>query len=467
MFSLMLYSSSRADSVSATPRRFSVTSLARMLFAAALLSTFYFLLTPPAHAQDALTLTITPPLIQVNLDPGQTWGSFIRVVNGNAYDMTVYADPVPFSAEGEGGRPRIRLNDRAMEGVPTEGLAGWIDVPRGPLPIGAEKTLELPFTIRVPADAQPGGQYAAVLIGNRPGGGQEESSTVSVASSIASLILLTVSGDIDERGRIRDFVTERSVYERPEARFSLRFENQGNVHLQPQGDIVIYNMFGKERGRVSVGQNGQFGNVLPGSIRNFSFAWDAESGAWDVGRYRAETTFAFGSAGRQFASATVYFWVLPIARMALLALGTVLLFSFLAWSIRAYVRRALMLEALRSGRSEAQPSVQSGQESVPVTPAAPEQGLRTYLQPLKSGIVDLRAVAAPRARVVGSSIQAEPTLSRSKALRQFVCTYRYFFLFIAALIIAGILMQILLGDLLTRERTYHVDVLDPDESTMR
>src|SRR3989339_1676975 len=32
-----------------------------------------------------LSLTIAPPLIQINLQPGETWNSSISVVNNNAY----------------------------------------------------------------------------------------------------------------------------------------------------------------------------------------------------------------------------------------------------------------------------------------------------------------------------------------------------------------------------------------------
>ncbi len=454
-----LQSASRAPTTGA--RFFLLLILSTFYF---LLATFYLLLSTPVFAQDALTLTITPPLIQVNLDPGQTWTSSIRVVNGNRYEVTVYADPVPFTAEGEGGRPRIVLSTKAADNATANGVAAWLDVPQEPIIIGPEQTHEVPFTIRVPADAPPGGHYAAVLIGNKPGAGAAEGGTVTVSSSIASLLLLTVSGNIDERGRIRDFVTERHLYDKPEARFSLRFENQGNVHIQPQGDIVIYNHFGKERGRVTLGQGGNFGNVLPGSIRQFSFEWIADAGGWDIGRYRAEATFAYGKDSKRFASATTYFWVLPLGRIALLAGGLALFIWFIGWSLRLYVRRALALEAQRIASTD--PPLQA---RAAVRPAEPVQehvapqivSPRTYLRPIERGIVDLRALARPVDSESGPQA-GHVLVSRLHRTRAFLRRYRVFFIFLAVVGAALLMGRTLLRDVLTYERAYEVEVLDPE-----
>ncbi len=415
-----------------------------MLFGAS-----FALLPLPAVAQESLSLTVTPPLFQVSLNPGEIWSTTVRVVNGGVVPVMLYADPVPFSPLGEAGRPRFDLTARAGEGSDDrELLADWIETLEAPLEVRGEQTVEVPITIRVPADASPGGHYAAVLIGNRAPEAQGES-TVSVASSIATLFLVTVAGDIDERARIRDFVSDERLYEKPEARFSLRFENQGNVHLMPQGVITIYNMFGKERGRVTFNEGEHFGNVLPGSIRKFSFSWKADSGVWDIGRYRAEAVLGYGREAKRFTQATTYFYVLPILPLAGALGGTLCFVLLLLWGVRAYIRRALLLETAHLvDRPVAEPV------SVPIVRAHIALEPRTLLRPISEGMVDLRRIARPTSMPEASNVPTEPVFGTIG----FLTKYRYFFLFIALAGLGWVLISALLTDVLTYERSFEVSV---------
>jgi hypothetical protein len=441
----------------------------RTLLGTILLCGAFVAMAPIAYAQTdgALTLTITPPLFQLNLVPGESWTSGIRVVNSNPYDMTVYADPVLFEPEGDTGRPSFI--DVTTEGgaVDTSTLAGWITVPRGAHVISREQTYLLPIAITVPEDAAPGGHYAAVLIGNRPPTDGREEGAVSVTSSIAALIFLRVAGDVVEDGRIRDFVTERSLYEEAEARLSLRFENQGNVHLQPQGDITIYNMFGKKRGYIPINQAGGYGNVLPNSMRKFTFMWTSDSGMWDIGRYRAEVTLGYGVEVKSFAQATTYFWVLPLMPLAQVLGGLVALMWFVGWALRAYVRRALALETRGMDHSpeplETTPQ-ETLSESSPITSPhvdatrdeQPTLRLGTLIRPIEKGMVDLR-----RAHIV---VSPEPVMSQkqdmygeqetSLHIGAFMRQYRAFFIFLLLVVVGVFAVAAFVADVTTSERSY-------------
>src|SRR3989344_4620678 len=70
-------------------------------------------------------------------------------------------------------------------------------------------------------------------------------------------------------------------------------------------------MWGEERGLIPINQASQFGNVLPESIRKFTFSWKGEWSMADIGRYTAVATLAYGSESRQFASMQTEFWVIP------------------------------------------------------------------------------------------------------------------------------------------------------------
>lgn len=409
------------------------------------------------HAQGSLTLTVTPPLFQLNLSPGETWTSGIQVVNGNPYDIAVYAEPVAFRPSGEEGRPAFLTPPKGEGGILLDAstLAGWITVPNSAIAISREKTVVVPIAITVPRDASPGGQYAAILIGNRAPEGVREGDTVSVTSSIASLIFLRVAGTVLEKGRIRDFSTERSYYETPEARFSLRFENQGNVHLRPRGDITVYNMFGKKRGYIPINQVEEYGNVLPESTRKFTFTWKSESGTWDIGRYRAEATLGYGTDATQYAQASVYFYVLPLGPLAQV-LGTIIVCILLiGWAVRAYVRRALVLEAARLSPPVVAVSTGSADTFVP----KPSLKASTLIRPIQASILDLRNVYVP---------VPDPTcIERVRAPLGLVGFIRRYKLFFSSLILLGsafFLARTYLTDIFVNDRGYTATEEHPDGS---
>lgn len=417
--------------------------------------------------ESGMSLTIAPPIFQINLQPGETWSSSIAVVNNNPYDLTLFADPVLFKPSGESGSP-VFISHPDEESPDTSSLAHWITVPQGALEVLREQTYYLPLTISVPFDAPPGGHYAAVLIGNHAPEGSSEGSNVSVTSSIAALIFLSVSGDVIEKGRIRDFVTEKSLYETAEATLSLRFENQGNVHLLPQGNIVIYNMFGKVRGTIPVNHHKDYGNVLPDSIRKFSFTWESDAGLWDIGRYKAEATIGYGKDMKQTALATTYFYVLPIVPLLEIVAGLVTFFLFFGWALRLYIRRALAIESLRLGVSQ---SPQAPVESIVDVQEQPKLKLVTLVKPIQAGFVDLRRVRAPQ---VGDTVISLKKNTSSDVLVQqevlnvgtFLRKYKFFFLFMVGVAIGSFGLSMYVADVMKASREYSVVEVRSDGSTV-
>jgi hypothetical protein len=433
------------------------------------------------YAQEQqLSITVANSLFQLNLQPGETWTSAITVVNNNDYDMTLYARPVLFGPSGESGKPVFIDPPIAPESQHPDDstLAGWVTVPQRGFVIEREQTYKLPVAITVPEDAVPGGHYAAILIGNEAPEGSVEGGTVNVTSSIASLIFLRVAGDVIEDGRIRDFFTKKSIYQDPEATLSFRFENQGNVHLLPQGNIVIYNMFGKERGFIPINHqrsDGQshYGSVLPESIRKFTYTWTADAGIWDIGRYRAEITINYGKEQKQTALAKTYFYILPIVPLIEILGGIIAVLLFLRWAIRAYIRRAIQLE---TAQYEVDHTHTETQQKAPDAtnetnkPTIASQGLSigTLLKPVQVVLTDLRGTqkkTGHESRQIDPDKQAfeerlkvekERALQSRMSLFSFVKTYKYFFIFTIVLAIIIFAVNTFFDDVLSVERGYSV-----------
>lgn len=347
--------------------------------------------------ESSLTLSVSPTIFDMTANPGQVWQSNVRIINTNPYDLNLFIDVADFVPKGESGVPRfIPLT----ESTNSASLAHWISAPQTLL-VPAEKTLELPFTITLPADAPPGGHFAALMISTKPNGKTEGVSAVQTSQVITSLIFLRVSGDVTENSTVRSFRTTDYILSKPEATFELRIENKGNVHVQPQGEISIYNMWGQERGTITVNQQTLFGNVLPNSVRKYSFTWSGDWSPSDIGRYTAVATLGYGVDSKQFMHADTAFWIIPW-KFLLLVFGVVGGFiALMTWAIKLYVRRMLALAGVQplspqvrmSTPAAPVPEQKVQSVTIPLTKGrrTKKQQLATVVAPIEVGILDLRA----------------------------------------------------------------------------
>jgi len=368
-----------------------------------------------AEAQGSLTLSISPSLFDMSVSPGQEWRSSLRVINVNNYDLTVYLDVVNFIQQGEGGNGMfVPVSEGGAEGVT---LAEWFSVTREAIVVPQEKSVEIPFSVLVPVDASPGGHFAAILVGTKPTSPEAGQAKVQTSQMVTSLFFTRVAGDIVESGNIREFTTKNSYTSSPEATFDLRFENKGNVHLQPQGNIQILNMWGQERGIIPINNASQFGNVLPESIRKFTFSWKGEWSISDIGRYKAIVSLAYGTEARQFVTAETIFWVIPYKLLLGIFITLVTFILLITWLVRLYVRHMLNLAGIRV--SDQIDLRKTRKHKVKLS------------EPIKIGLADLK-----------SRLRFAMTLSeRLKVILNFVVQYWLFFLGATAIaIFVGVLI---------------------------
>lgn len=407
------------------------------------------------QAEEKLTITVTPPLFQLAIGPGEFWASSLKVVNTNPYDLTVYASVMNFEANGEEGRGKFTPIIEDDNVASANSLAQWIEVSKKPIFVPREKSVEIPFSVRIPENAPPGGHYAAILVGTQPLSDNVGEPMIRVSSLISSLLFVNIKGDVREEGNIREFSTEKTFYQKPETAFTLRFENTGNVHLQPQGDIAIYNMWGKERGKIVINQKTHFGNVLPQSTREFIFKWQGEANPFEVGRYKAIATLSFGKEARQNVFRATYFWIVPI-KPTLAILGSFIAFIlFMTWIVRAYIKRVLETEKNKHGFAS----------------------LKVLSGPIREGVADLRKIEAEqRARLPaskgiadgGQGYQRGKTRNLSVSLAflfgvssALLKKYYKFFIF-AALFIPGLIAAtIFFKEVLMKERSF--EIIIPEE----
>ncbi len=391
-----------------------------------------------AAGPERLSLTITPPLFQVALDPGYVWSSTVKVVNSNPFPLELSVDTLNFRSDAETGN--ASFIPMAPGSAPT-GLASWIALPDRTITVPPDATLDIPFRITVPNDAPPGGHYAAIMIGNNP----ERTAGFAVGSLMTSLLFVRVSGEVIEAGDIRDFYVADEFLENADGEFVLRFENTGNVHIIPRGDIVISNMWGKERGTVVVNEETAFGNVLPGATRRFAFRWKGEGSVFDIGRYKAVATLTYGDVMKKTVFRTTYFWILPWRPVVFGGLGIIVFVWFVQFAIRRYIRRVIALERAHYGGHE------RAEERNPV---------RAAVRPITVGGAALRA--AYRGEVRPTTTQTHVRRGHRSHFWHTVREYRLFFIALFVCIGTVVLVGWYFVEVFRAERAFNIEVQRPD-----
>lgn len=299
-------------------------------------------------AQPAFAVTLIPPSLEfVDVNPGETITTKVKLFNETAETLTLYSSTANFTALDETGTPKVLSEDDQI------GLASWITLDKGPFTLTSGERREIPTEIVIPANATPGGHYAAILFSPQApettGGGQ-----VAISQKIGTLVLIRIAGIINESGMIAEFATatRQSSFSRLPIDFLLRFQNSGNVHLRPVGNLTIRNMLGGTSAVIPM--NASQGAVLPQSIRKFDLNWEKQANAeargnfftelgqeWSnfaLGPYTANVGLSYGLANDKTAVATLKLWVFPWRIILVSVLILVLLIFLVIFFVKRYNR---------------------------------------------------------------------------------------------------------------------------------
>ncbi len=300
------------------------------------LLTLVFLATTvvPALAQTAgQGLEISPPLVELDVDPGTTQAFQIRLRNITQGELVTKARVDDFVAQGEQGQPKL-LTEENAEPTPYT-FKPWV-APIADVTIAPQEQKTITVTLNVPKDASPGGHYGVIrFTGLAPG---LEDTGVSLSASIGTLVLLNVSGPV-----VKDLVFEeffasqngekKGFFEKGPITFVERLKNKGTVHLKPLGTLRITNMFGKEVAVLAVNENG--GNILPASVRRFEQQLNKSR---LFGKYNVEANIQYEGKN---VTGNISFWVIPYKLIAIILGGLLIAIVALRKGLKAYNRRII------------------------------------------------------------------------------------------------------------------------------
>lgn len=207
------------------------------------------------HAQQ-LSLSISPPLLEVVIKPGKS----ILV----AYTIYNLADPSVLRATVSTFEPsdtvgNIRIKE-ALDGPVRFSLDNAEFQMGEPFFVKTKDKKQLLLRIRVPEGAPEGDYYYTLLASSQPSPGGEGFSSSQASGRIGSNILVTVtnSGRVDLKGKISTFETytgflfnffgrQIRIFDSADTiPVKLVVENQGKNLIKPNGDVTLTGNFGEK-----------------------------------------------------------------------------------------------------------------------------------------------------------------------------------------------------------------------------
>lgn len=295
-----------------------------------------------AHAESVNNSTNTLKIMPVRTDlvikPGENKTIEASVTNMTNAPITVRPVANDFIAgDDESGTPALILDDK--EYASTHSLKRFMSS-FPVLTIQPKKAETVKVTITVPKDAQAGGYFGAVRFEPTS---PEDGGQVNLSPSAASLILLTVPGDLVETLSLSSFnITQDGkagsfFNSSNNIQAVVRFQNKGNVQIGPigklsvkQGDKLLYESDFNNKDPRDV--------ILPDSARRWEIPVNKIG---SFGKYKVLATFTYGQKN-QTIEVSQTFWVVPtvVIIMTIIAVALLIGLLMIAWiSIRRSRKR--------------------------------------------------------------------------------------------------------------------------------
>lgn len=260
---------------------------------------------------DQAGISIDQSVFAFDASPGESQNFTLNIKNIASEDQEVSFEASDYSI---GDNNEISFMADANE---ANGLKNWLssDIPLLTLKPGEER--EVSFSLKIPANATPGSHYGAVLAKAKVQS-QGEASGLQISGRVAAHVLVNVKGELNGGGKIDYFYAP--VFSGKTADISVEFQNTGNVHYIPHGEITVKNLITKKAQKLVLDKH----FVFPGKSYTFSVAEKIPS---VLGIYSAEASFVDGEGKIQIARRYVLGKYFPVvAGIVLIALAFIIRF---------------------------------------------------------------------------------------------------------------------------------------------
>ncbi|MDO9509891.1 MAG: hypothetical protein Q7J14_01220 [Candidatus Magasanikbacteria bacterium] len=190
-------------------------------------------------------------------------------------------------------------------GVGIEEAENWVKAEQEVIEIKSGKEVEVSFKIAVPKGTFPGSHY--IGLSAEPILNEEGNNNFS--GKLISLLLLEVSGEVNETLSVVSWSGEKSLYwNLDKVKINVVLKNSGNTELPLSGKIRLYNWLDKK----VIDNDVYLGSaLLPQTQRKNEVLLPSQNGIYLPGVYRAQLDLTYGRTGQKL-SVQYSFWYIPL-----------------------------------------------------------------------------------------------------------------------------------------------------------
>ena len=252
----------------------------------------------------ASEIVVRPFLIDAQLEPRESYEDTIVLKNNYPTRKAVlFATVNEISVDSVGEIKEFVspvMTDR------TNTVTSWVEITRGRIEIVPGEITEVPLTVRVHPQAQPGEYY--VFIGMVEAAKRPVAEAIALSGKADGVILkVVVEDNRTDSMRIGSFLIDRFVTGEDSRVIEIEVENSGELESTPAGEIVFYDSRGAEVSSVPVNTQGVV--VGPGETKIIETNVPLEN---TFGRYKANVSLEYGANQRASLYDTTYFYMIPM-----------------------------------------------------------------------------------------------------------------------------------------------------------
>ncbi len=257
----------------------------RRVFSALVLSTILTLSSfcgMAAAEGDAYRMRISPAKAEIGeLIPGKTYSGELKVQNAGTKEFDYKAIAASYTVNTADNKYTPDFETDSDYSY----MAKWLTITPETGTVAPNEEAIVQYSIKVPADAPSGGQYAAILIQMVEPESESDGSNIRTSKQIGFVIYSQIEGNTIKSAKISDNKIPAISFN-PTITASSVVENTGNVHAEAAYVLQVFGLFGDEE--IYTNEEDPIrATVLPDTSRFNTQVWE---GAPALGIFRVKQT---------------------------------------------------------------------------------------------------------------------------------------------------------------------------------
>lgn len=172
-------------------------------------------------------------------DPGETIVRKITILNKTGEDMIFQISVRDLGVDPEKGTPRFHQ----PHDVGPYPAKDWIKAEESEIALRHGEMATIPITVTIPEQADVGDHQATIMV-RKKRLVERASGGIRVNAYTAIIFVVTVKGDVETGGEFVLFEPLKFFNWKLPVLFTAKAKNTGTVHINPNGNVKIKNLFG-------------------------------------------------------------------------------------------------------------------------------------------------------------------------------------------------------------------------------